>query len=52
VAEEMISNATRDNMMLKGHKNQVRGEFLAVYLRANYADMAYVDAVISRQEEL
>jgi hypothetical protein len=47
----MISNATRDNIILKGHKNQVRGEFLDVYLRANYADMAHVDAIISREED-
>jgi hypothetical protein len=50
VAEEMISNATKDNIILKGHKNQVRGEFLDVNLRADYADMAHVDAIISRQE--
>jgi hypothetical protein len=51
MAEEMISNAIRDNVILKGYKNQVRGEFLDVPLRASDADMAYVDAIISCQED-
>ena len=52
VAEETIANATRDNIILKTHKKKVRGEFLDAYLRAKYIDMAYVDAIIARQEVL
>ena len=52
MAEETIVNATRDNVILKGHKNQVGGEFLDVSLRAKYTDIAYVNAIISRQEVL
>jgi len=50
MAEETIANATRDNIILKAYKNKVGGEFLDAHLRAKYIDMAYVDAIIARQE--